>query len=137
MTNSLLDCDLHAEKSRHHVSMAHLRSVVLNARDIDTMVDFWRSMLSVGVLSVDDDLGITWLQPDTEFGIRLGIQSVGDRPNHKPQIHLDVAVDDLERSTSEALALGASLVATHRNASGLPWRVLADPEGNEFCIYCE
>jgi predicted enzyme related to lactoylglutathione lyase len=117
--------------------VAHLRSVVLNARDRESLVGFWRAILNVGVLSEDVDLGITWLQPDSEFGIRLGIQAVEARNSHRPQVHLDVAVDDLEQSTTGALAMGASLVATHHTAKGLPWRVLADPEGNEFCLYCE
>ena len=117
--------------------MPHLRSIVLNATDGELLVNFWRGLLQVGVLSIDENLGITWLQPDTDFGIRLGIQSVQERILHKPQVHLDVAVDDLESSTANAIALGASLVATHHTANGLPWRVLADPEGNEVCIYCE
>lgn len=117
--------------------MPHLRSIVLNATDRELLVNFWRGLLDVGVFSIDESLGITWLQPDTDFGIRLGIQSVQKRTKHKPQLHLDVAVDDLEKSTADAIALGASLVATHHTVNGLPWRVLADPEGNEFCIYCE
>lgn len=117
--------------------MPHLRSIVLNATDRESLVKFWRGVLDVGVLSIDEGLGITWLQPDTDFGIRLGIQAVQERNHHKPQLHLDVAVDDLENSTADLLKLGATIVATHHTSGGLPWRVLADPEGNEFCIYCE
>ncbi|MER5641234.1 VOC family protein [Kitasatospora sp. NPDC002227] len=32
------------------------------------------------------------------------------------------------------LALGAALVADRRNPDGIGWAVLADPEGNEFCV---
>lgn len=101
------------------------------------LVEFWRGVLNVGVLSIDEDLGITWLQPDNEFGVRLGIQEVAERHQHKPQLHLDIAVENLEKSATQAVASGASIVATHHNASGMPWRILADPEGNEFCLYCE
>ena len=32
------------------------------------------------------------------------------------------------------MGLGATFVADHRNADGSGWAVLADPEGNEFCV---
>ncbi len=32
------------------------------------------------------------------------------------------------------LALGAALVSDRRNEDGSGWAVLADPEGNEFCV---
>nr|WP_167517484.1 VOC family protein [Micromonospora orduensis] len=35
---------------------------------------------------------------------------------------------------SAVLGLGASLVADRRNADGTGWAVLADPQGNEFCV---
>ena len=34
----------------------------------------------------------------------------------------------------ELLGLGATLVTDHRNPDGSGWAVLADPEGNEFCV---
>ncbi|KDN87655.1 glyoxalase [Kitasatospora cheerisanensis KCTC 2395] len=45
----------------------------------------------------------------------------------RPETARDGEVDRL-------LALGAVLVADRRNADGTGWAVLADPEGNEFCV---
>ncbi|MFI6150313.1 VOC family protein [Streptomyces sp. NPDC051109] len=39
-----------------------------------------------------------------------------------------------DREVDRLLGLGAALVADHRNPDGSGWAVLADPEGNEFCV---
>lgn len=48
------------------------------------------------------------------------------------QIHLDLAVDDLESSTQAALELGATLSAAQPHPEH--WRVLIDPAGHPFCL---
>ncbi|MBO0869191.1 MAG: VOC family protein, partial [Micromonosporaceae bacterium] len=54
----------------------------------------------------------------------------------KNRVHLDVVPTDRTRDeqVTRLLALGASLVADHRRTDGTGWVVLADPEGNEFCV---
>lgn len=51
-------------------------------------------------------------------------------------MHLDTGVADLDEAQARAEALGGSLVETHE-IMGFTWRVMADPEGNEFCIASE
>ena len=63
-------------------------------------------------------------------------------PNHQPpswpdgalpkQIHLDLAVDDLDAAQAEAIRLGARL-ADEQPGPDL-WRVLLDPAGHPFCL---
>jgi hypothetical protein len=48
------------------------------------------------------------------------------------QIHLDLAVDDLEASTTAALELGATLSPAQPHPDR--WRVLLDPAGHPFCL---
>lgn len=54
----------------------------------------------------------------------------------KNRVHLDLMPTDRSRDDEVArvVALGASEVADHRNPDGTGWVLLADPEGNEFCI---
>jgi predicted enzyme related to lactoylglutathione lyase len=54
----------------------------------------------------------------------------------KNRIHLDLGPTDRTRDEEVARlrVLGAGVVADHRTAEGLGWVVMADPEGNEFCI---
>lgn len=56
----------------------------------------------------------------------------------KNRIHFDLRPDERtqEGEVQWALGIGATLVADHRGIYGPDsgWVVLADPEGNEFCI---
>lgn len=52
-------------------------------------------------------------------------------PQHQ-QMHLDVAVHDVESATDAALALGATPAANQPAPE--QWRVLLDPAGHPFCL---
>ena len=53
----------------------------------------------------------------------------------KNRVHLDLMPDDRSRDeeVERVMALGATLIADRRGR-GQGWVVLADPEGNEFCM---
>jgi predicted enzyme related to lactoylglutathione lyase len=61
-------------------------------------------------------------------------------PRHvKNRVHLDLMPADATAASRDAeiqriTGLGAVLLADHRNPDGSGWAVLADPEGNEFCV---
>ena len=62
-------------------------------------------------------------------------QKVPEPKSGKNRMHLDIHVSDLEAEASRLEALGA----TRRQAEtvsehGSSWVLMADPEGNEFCI---
>jgi predicted enzyme related to lactoylglutathione lyase len=54
----------------------------------------------------------------------------------KNRVHLDIIPRNATRDSEvdRLLALGATLVADRRTPEGKGWVVLADPEGNEFCV---
>jgi len=54
----------------------------------------------------------------------------------KNRIHFDLRPIDRTRDEEidRVMGLGATQVADRRNDDGTGWMVLADPEGNEFCI---
>jgi hypothetical protein len=54
----------------------------------------------------------------------------------KNRVHFDLRPIDRTRDEEieRVIGLGANQVADRRNADGTGWVVLADPEGNEFCI---
>ncbi len=67
---------------------------------------------------------------------RLLFIEVPDRKQVKNRMHLDLRPREGSRDEELArlFALGATEVADRRNDDGTGWVVLADPEGNEFCI---
>ena len=54
----------------------------------------------------------------------------------KNRVHLDLLPTNRSRDeeVERLLGLGATLVEDHRQADGVGWVTLADPEGNEFCV---
>jgi len=78
---------------------------------------------------------------DDEVGIRLPgsqalfFQRVPEPRSVKNRAHICLEPDVLrDVDVERILGLGASFVADHRNPDGTGWAVLADPEGNEFCV---
>ncbi|GAA0466684.1 glyoxalase [Actinoplanes capillaceus] len=67
---------------------------------------------------------------------RLLFIEVPDAKQVKNRIHFDLrpTEDNRETELARLLELGATQVADRRKPDGGGWVVLADPEGNEFCI---
>ena len=67
---------------------------------------------------------------------RLLFIEVPDGKQGKNRLHLDLkpAQGTRDEELGRLLGLGASLVADRRRPDGTGWVVLADPEGNKFCI---
>jgi len=65
----------------------------------------------------------------------LRFQRVPEPKTTKNRLHLDVSVRDIDVVCSRVEALGATRVSdTVLTEWGYEWRVMADPEGNEFCL---
>lgn len=110
-------------------------AVVINVNDLERSTTFWRELLGVGVAR--EVLGFfVWLAPQHEGGVSVALQLVADRKAGRNRVHLDTGVADLDEAQARVEALGGSLVETHE-IMGFTWRVMADPEGNEFCIASE
>jgi Glyoxalase-like domain len=73
---------------------------------------------------------------DAATGHSLLFIEVPDDKSIKNRIHFDLSPTDRRRDEEidRVMALGARQVADHRKPDGAGWMVLADPEGNEFCI---
>jgi predicted enzyme related to lactoylglutathione lyase len=69
-------------------------------------------------------------------GISLLFIPVAEGKAVKNRMHLDLTPTARSRDEEVArlLGIGASLVADHRRPDGTGWVVMADPEGNEFCV---
>jgi hypothetical protein len=73
---------------------------------------------------------------DPSSGHRLLFIAVPDDHLPAKRVHLDLVPVDRRRDdeVGRLMGLGASTVADRRNPDGTGWVVLADPEGNEFCV---
>ncbi|MFI8966548.1 VOC family protein [Streptomyces sp. NPDC053493] len=65
----------------------------------------------------------------------LYFNQVPEAKQVKNRIHLCLRPEtSREQEVERLLGLGAAFVADHREPDGSGWAVLADPEGNEFCV---
>lgn len=67
-------------------------------------------------------------------GLRLGFQKVSSPTAGKNRLHLDLHSHDKQGDAKRLIALGASEVGRHDASPDFGWIVLADPEGNVFCV---
>lgn len=67
-------------------------------------------------------------------GPQLGFQKVPDPAPGKNRVHLDFGASEVDDEVSRLTAAGASEVGRHKFGDNFRWVVLADPEGNVFCV---
>lgn len=115
-----------------------IRSITFDCLDVELVGRFWAAVTGyVDDPSDPNEAGDPeWvLLPPDRAGPALLFLAVPEEKVVKNRVHLDL-VPALAREAEfeRLLALGATLVADHRRSDGAGWLVLADPEGNEFCI---
>jgi predicted enzyme related to lactoylglutathione lyase len=114
-----------------------IRNVTIDCSDPYALSGFWLQVL--GYVRADDDFPgdpECTLLPVDDGRTALVFERVPEQKSVKNRLHLDLQPSDLLRDAEveRVIGLGASLVADHRAPDGAGWAVLADPEGNEFCV---
>ena len=110
--------------------------VVMDTQMPERLVDFYTELQGVEVLLAYDDGRYHALAPNRE-GLIIVLQRVPEAKQGKNRTHFDIVVDELDGQTQRVLDLGGSWREpgkTHE-LEGFAWRCMADPEGNEFCLY--
>lgn len=71
-----------------------------------------------------------------EGGPGICFQRVPESKTVKNRVHLDIVVADVERATALIEDLGGRKRGepSDFHEGGWRWRMMADPEGNEFCL---
>lgn len=109
-------------------------AVTVDALDADRLAAFWAALLEVEVRGRWEQY--VGLHPAGPGLPRLVFQQVTTRSAGKPALHLDLHVagpELLDPAVERAVGLGATLTGAVEQG-GQQWRVLADPEGNPFCL---
>lgn len=101
--------------------------ICIDCLDPEQLAEWWRRFLG-GSITVDDDGDVR-----LDVGpIPLLFLNVPELKTTKNRIHLDLRVGEYDDAITRAVALGAT--PADDVYIGERWRVLRDPEGNEFCI---
>ncbi len=107
--------------------------VVVDTHDLPSLARFWAEVLGWRILSEREREVV--VGPDPEAPVGLCFMPVTDRKTGKNRLHLDLTTepDDRDQEIERILALGARRVDIGQTGTE-SWTVLADPEGNEFCV---
>ncbi len=117
--------------------MLRLGSIVLSADDVDRAAAFWAEALRYEIVRFPDAPdGFTILVPPDRVGTRVAVHRSSTPVQDRPRVHLDLVVDSAAEQAAEVArleGLGATRVEWEYEPDS-DVVVLADPEGNRFCI---
>jgi catechol 2,3-dioxygenase-like lactoylglutathione lyase family enzyme len=118
--------------------MLRLGTIVLGVGDVERAVAFWSSVLGFAPHRFpDSDNEFTILVPPSGEGTRLAVQRSESPAQEHPRVHLDLVVDTADEQAAEVdrlVGLGATRVTWDAYPDDPDFVVLADPDGNRFCI---
>ena len=109
--------------------------IAIDCVDVEAQAEFWTAALGYRRRAGVDQYRS--LEPDDGRPLpRLVLQQVDDPPKTaKNKLHLDLIVgDEIEAEARRLVALGATQRSDAIDEAGTRWIVMADPEGNEFCL---
>ena len=121
--------------------MVRLFNVTMHAKDPRRLGRFWSAVL--GYRSVEDHDELVRLRgPGGPGAPDILILRAAESHDAIGRLHLDLAARDLDGEVARLVELGATNVdgasgegtPLRRSGNGIEWVVLADPEGNQFCV---
>ncbi|WP_327668943.1 MULTISPECIES: VOC family protein [unclassified Streptomyces] len=110
-----------------------LHHIVVDAHDLSALARFWAGALRWRILSEREREVV--IGPDENAPVGICFMPVTDRKAVKNRLHFDLAcaAEDRDAEIERLVGLGARGADVGRRGDE-SWTVLADPEGNEFCV---
>jgi len=109
-------------------------ALVIDCADLGRSARFWTEVLGY---TAPASIGRRYckLLPADGRGLEVLLQRVPETKLGKNRLHLDLRTADLAAELARLLAAGATLLSqTPTEEDGWRWHILADPDGNEFCL---
>ncbi|WP_310713929.1 VOC family protein [Streptomyces lydicus] len=111
-------------------SPMRINALIIDATDPDGLAAFWSELLGRPVVGRTGPY--VWLR--REDGLGLGFQQTAEPKSGKNRMHFDITSADPAAEQQRVEALGGRRLEQYAEGGFL---VMADPEGNEFCILPE
>jgi predicted enzyme related to lactoylglutathione lyase len=107
--------------------------LVLDCQDPELLADFWATALGYVRLGAAGNY-VLLVDPDNTRP-KLLLQRVPEPKSAKNRMHLDIVTPDIKAKAARLVAAGAQQVSPAAiSEHGSTWFLMADPEGNEFCV---
>jgi hypothetical protein len=111
-------------------------SLVVGVRDTAVSRGFWERALDYVARDdpSEDDAQFLVLVPRSGTGAQLALMRSESPLEDHPRVHLDLYADDAGAEIARLTGLGATLVDWDSYPPDPDFTVLADPDGNAFCV---
>jgi catechol 2,3-dioxygenase-like lactoylglutathione lyase family enzyme len=113
--------------------MLRIGSVVIRVDDLERQIAFWTAALDYVPREGDGD-DFALLRPRSGSGPNVSLDRVRSSVQIPPRIHLDLYADDQAAEVRRLIGLGATEVHWDKRPPDADYVILADPEGNRFCV---
>jgi len=113
--------------------MVTVGSIVIRVDDLQKQTVFWSAALDYVPREEDSD-DFVLMRPRDGIGPNVSLDRVRSALQLPPRIHLDLYSDDQAGEISRLIALGATEVHWDKKPPDADYVILADPEGNRFCV---
>jgi hypothetical protein len=107
-----------------------LEEIVVDCRDPSSLARWWQVVTGWQIVGEND--GCVELAPAPGQTPSMMFIEVAEPKRYKNRLHLDWVPDDQQADVERLVRLGASRIDIGQGSA--PWVVMADPEGNEFCV---
>ena len=106
----------------------------IDCHDHALVAEFWRAVLDYRVAETDDDGAWIALEGEPGSGPLLVFQNVPEEKVVKNRLHIDVNPRDRDQDAEVERLIGLGARRIDIGQGEQSWVVMADPEGNEFCV---
>ena len=113
--------------------MLSIGSIVFRVDDLRRQTEFWAAALDYVPRDENSD-DFVLLRPKNGSGPNLSLDRVRSTVQVPPRIHLDLYTEDQGGEVKRLIALGATEVHWDKRPPDADYVILADPEGNRFCV---
>jgi predicted enzyme related to lactoylglutathione lyase len=117
-------------ESEKNERVGALYAITMDVNDLEMCANFWSRVLGADILYQNDKylrLGHKGERPT------LLLQKVPEPHEVKNRVHIDLDVPDLDAAVNRVQDLGGQKLR-QLSEYGIVWAVMADPNGNEFCL---
>ena len=115
-------------------SMIRVGSIVLRVDDLKRQAEFWAGALDYVPREDPSQGDFVLMRPRDGVGPNLSLDRVHSTVQVPPRIHLDLYAEDQAAEVERLMALGATQVHWDKRPPDADYVILADPEGNRFCV---
>ena len=113
--------------------MIKIGSVVIRVDDLQRQTEFWSAALDyVPREEYSDDFVL--MRPRNGIGPNISLDRVRSNLQIPPRIHFDLYAEDQAAEVKRLIGLGATEVRWDKKPADADYVILADPEGNRFCV---